>query len=128
MADEQKTIIVVDDNNANLVACKKVLKPYYAVYPVPSAAKMFELMEHVKPDLILLDVDMPDMNGYEAAGKLQQSDAFKDIPIIFLSGRDDSTSEMFGLNMGAKDYIHKPIVSELLLKRIEMQFSRNEQQ
>ena len=127
MAKEQKIIIVVDDNNANLVACKKILKPYYEVYPVPSAAKMFDLMKHVRPDLILLDVDMPDMNGYEAAGKLQQDDAFREIPIVFLSGRDDATSEMFGLNMGAKDYIHKPFNSELLLKRIEMQLPGNEQ-
>lgn len=127
MTTGQKTIIVVDDNNANLVACKKILKPYYEVYPVPSAAKMFDLMEHVKPDLILLDVDMPDMNGYEAAGKLKQNNAFKEIPIIFLSGRDDATSEMFGLNMGAKDYIHKPFVSEMLLKRIEIHLPRNGQ-
>lgn len=127
MTSGQKIIIVVDDNNANLVACKKILKPYYEVFPVPSAAKLFDLMEHVKPDLILLDVDMPDMNGYEAALKLQQNDTSRNIPIVFLSGRDDETSESFGLNMGAKDYIHKPFTSEILLQRIEKQLSRNEQ-
>jgi len=71
-------------------------------------------------------VEMPEMNGYEAALKLQQNDAYGKIPIIFLSGRDDTTSEMFGLNLGAKDYIHKPIAGEQLLERIQKQLSRNE--
>jgi len=119
----QKKIIVVDDNNPNLTACKNILKPHYEVFTVPSAAKMFDLLEHVMPDLILLDVDMPDVNGYEAAGKLKKSDQFKKILIIFQSGRVAPRSEIFGLNMGALDYIHKPFVSELLLKRIETHMS-----
>jgi len=123
MTGVQKKIIVVDDNNANLTACKKILKPYYEVYPAPSALKLFDLLEHVMPDLILLDVDMPDMNGYEVAGRMKKNDAFRGIPIIFLSGRVDPASEIFGLNMGALDYIHKPFVSELLLKRIETHLS-----
>ena len=120
MTKTQKTIFIVDDNNANLTAYKNILKPHYVVYPVPSAQKMFDLLGHVVPDMILLDVDMPDMNGYEAAGRLKKNDAFKQIPIVFLSSRVDATSETFGLNMGALDYIHKPIVRELLLRRLEM--------
>ena len=123
MNNEQKKIIIVDDNGANLTACRKILKPFYEVFPAPSAKKMFELLEHVMPDLVLLDVDMPDMNGYEAAGWLKKNDAFKGIPFIFLSGRIDPTSEIFGLNMGALDYIHKPFVSELLLRRIKTYLS-----
>ena len=120
MTDEQKKIILVDDNDANLTACKKILKPYYSVYPVPSAEKMFDLLEHVTPDLILLDVEMPDINGYDAARTLKNTEAFKKIPIIFLSARNDAISEMEGLNLGALDYIHKPFVSALLLRRLEM--------
>ena len=123
MTKVQKKIIVVDDNNANLTACKNVMKPFYEVYPVPSVKKMFELLEDVMPDLILLDADMPDVNGYEAAGRLKKDKAFEGIPIIFLSGRVDPKSEIFGLNMGALDYIHKPFVSELLLKRIQTHLS-----
>jgi len=123
MTKQQKKIIVVDDNNANLTACKNILKPYFEVFPVPTAEKMFELLEHIMPDLVLLDVDMPDVNGYEAAGRMKKNDKFKGIPIIFLSGRIDPKSEMFGLNMGALDYIHKPFVSELLLRRIEIHLS-----
>ena len=116
-------IFVVDDNNASLTACKKILKPHYEVYPIPSAEKMFETLGHVVPDLILLDVDMPDMNGYEAAGRLKKNEIYSEIPIIFLSGRIDPTSEMVGLNLGALDYIHKPFVSELLLRRIKTNMS-----
>ena len=121
---EQKVIIIVDDNDANLTACKKILKPFYIVYPAPSAAKMFDLLEHnIIPDLILLDVEMPDTNGYDAARLLKNIEAYKKIPIMFLTARNDAVSEMEGLNLGALDYIHKPFVSALLLKRIEMHLS-----
>jgi putative two-component system response regulator len=123
MTKKLKKIVVVDDNNANLTACKKILKPGYEVFPVSSAAKMFELLEKIKPDLILLDVDMEDVNGYEAAAKLKENASYSDIPFIFLSGRIDATSEMFGLNLGALDYIHKPFVSDLLIRRIETNLS-----
>ncbi|MCL2126629.1 MAG: response regulator [Treponema sp.] len=119
-----KIIIVVDDNDTNLVACKKILKPYYTVYPSPSAAKMFELLEHgIKPDLILLDVEMPDMDGYEAARILKSSKAYSGFPLMFLTARNDAAGEMEGLNLGALDYIHKPFVGALLLKRIENHLS-----
>ena len=120
---KERKIIVVDDNNTNLTACKEILKPYYEVYTVPSAVKMFDLLKHVMPDMILLDVDMPEMNGYEAAMALKKNDSFKEIPVIFLSGRIDPKSEMFGLSIGALDYIHKPFVSELLLRRIKTHLS-----
>jgi len=123
MGKEQKKIFVVDDNSANLTACKSILKRHYEVYPVLSAAKMFELLEHIMPDLILLDVDMPEINGYEAAGRLKKNSAYNEIPIIFISGRVDPQSEAFGLNMGAVDYIHKPFTSDLLLQRIETHLS-----
>ena len=126
MPRERKKIILVDDNNTNLVACKKILKPFYEIFPTPSAEKMFKLMEHVMPDLILLDVEMPEINGYEAARMLKAKENFKHIPIIFLSARDDPVSEQFGLNLGALDYIHKPVVSSELLSRIEEHLSKKE--
>jgi len=123
MANAQKIVFVVDDNNGNLIACKNILKPYYEVYTAKSAEKMFELLESIKPDLILLDVEMPDINGHDAARKLKSDGTYKDISIIFLSARSDSISEMEGFNLGALDYIHKPFFSNLLLRRIEMHFS-----
>ena len=123
MAIAQKNIFVVDDNDTNLVACKSVLKPFYVVYTIPSAAKMFDLLKHVKPDLILLDVEMPDMDGYEAARKLKNDDAFKNIPLIFLSGRVDPESEKEGLSLGALEFIQKPIVTNHLISRLEKHLS-----
>jgi len=121
--NEQKIIFVVDDNNGNLIACRNILKPYYEVYPAQSAEKMFELLEHIKPDLILLDVEMPDISGHEAVQKLKSNDNHKNIPIVFLSARNDSSSELEGFNLGALDYIHKPFLSHLLLRRIETHLS-----
>ena len=124
MANERKVIFVVDDNKGNLIACKNILQPYYEIYPAQSAEKMFELLEHnIIPDLILLDVEMPDISGHDAAQKLKSNDDYKNIPIIFLSARNDSTSEMEGFSLGALDYIHKPFLSHLLLRRIEMHLS-----
>jgi len=115
-----KIIFVVDDNDSNLAVCKQILKPYYVVYPVPSARKMFELRERVMPDMILLDVEMPEMNGYDALKSLKENARYKDMPVIFLTASNDAESEMEGLNLGALDYVHKPFVSTLLLRRIEL--------
>jgi signal transduction histidine kinase len=123
MTGDQKKIIAVDDNIENLTAIKNMLKDLYEVYPTPSASKMFSLLEHLRPDLILLDVEMPDMNGYEAAQKLKDSDKFREIPIIFLTSMDDAQSEIKGLSLGAVDYIHKPFVGPLILRRIETHLS-----
>jgi len=123
MTDDRKKIIAVDDNIENLTAIKNTLKDLYEVYPCPSALKMFSLLEHLRPDLILLDVEMPDMNGYEAAQKLKASDKFREIPIIFLTSMDDAQSEIKGLSLGAVDYIRKPFVGPLILRRIETHLS-----
>jgi two-component system, sensor histidine kinase and response regulator len=125
---EYKRIIVVDDNIENLTAIKNTLKEKYEVFPCPSAVNLFDLLEHIKPDLILLDVEMPDINGYEAASKLKNNEIFKDIPIMFLTSMNDAESEMTGLNLGAIDYIHKPFAAPLLLQRIKTHLSLIEHQ
>ena len=127
MAGDRKKIIVVDDNPENLNVLKNTMKELYMVYPCPSAAAMFELLEHVRPELILLDVEMPEMNGYEAIKKLKSGDK-KEIPVIFLTSMTDAESELEGLSYGAVDYIRKPFVTPLLLQRIRTQLSIQEQQ
>jgi signal transduction histidine kinase len=128
MTDNPKKIIVVDDNPENLTAIKSSLKGSYDVYPAIAVSTMFELMERFLPDLILLDVEMPDINGYEAARMLKNNEKFKEIPIIFLTSMNDTESEIKGLNLGAIDYIHKPFVTPLLLRRIKTHLSVMEQQ
>jgi CheY-like chemotaxis protein len=124
----QKKIIVVDDMSDNLSALRNILKEIYMVYPCPSAAKMFELLEHVSPDLILLDVIMPDMDGYEAIKKLKSTTQYNEIPVIFLTSINDTQSEIKGLELGAVDYIRKPFVTPLLLQRIKTHLAIMEQQ
>jgi putative two-component system response regulator len=117
--EKRQKIMLVDDNMANLVMGKNMLKDAYEVYSIPSAAKLFEIMEHVLPSLILLDVMMPEMDGYEAIKKLKADSRWEDIPVIFLTSMNDEDSELEGLSLGAIDYVGKPFSAPLLLKRIE---------
>ena len=117
----RKRIILVDDNLANLDQGRSLLKAFYEVYPAPSAEKLFEILEKIIPDLILLDVDMPEMNGYEAIRVLKADARFADIPVIFLTVKSDERSEQEGLDLGAVDYVIKPFSAPLLLKRIDNQ-------
>ena len=119
MATMRKKIIAVDDALTNLTALKNILKPLYETYTASSATKMFELLTKFKPDLILLDVEMPELNGYEATQFLKNNKDYKDIPIIFVTSKNDAESEIEGLELGAVDYIYKPYAAPLLLKRIE---------
>jgi two-component system, sensor histidine kinase and response regulator len=128
MAKNMKKIIVVDDNLEYLITIKNVLKASYDVYPTDSVSNMFDLLNRFLPDLILLDVAMQDVNGYEAARTLKNDDRFKAIPIIFLTSMDDPENEMEGLNLGAIDYIHKPFIAQLLVRRIMTHLSFMEQQ
>jgi putative two-component system response regulator len=110
----------VDDNPANLRIGKNVLSEKYRVATAPSAEKMFSLLENNSPAMILLDIDMPQMNGYEAIKILKSKPETKDIPVIFLNAKTESGDELEGLSLGAIDYITKPFQPPLLLKRIEV--------
>jgi putative two-component system response regulator len=112
-------IMLVDDDMSSLVMAKNMLKEHYEIYPLPSAAKLFETLEHVLPDMILLDIEMPGMNGYEAMRRLRGDACLADIPVIFVTARADEGSELEGLSLGAIDYVFKPFSAPLLVKRIE---------
>ena len=120
-ANMRHKIIFVDDNMANLTIGKNILKTFYEVYPAPSAAKLFEILENVLPDLVLLDIEMPEMNGYEAIKRMKADPRFSDIPVIFLTAKSDESSELEGFELGAADYVAKPFSGPLLLKRIDHQ-------
>jgi putative two-component system response regulator len=126
----KRTIVLVDDNISNLTTGKNVLKEHYDVFTVPSGEKLFILLDKIQPDLILLDIEMPDMNGYEVIKKLKTNPKTSELPVIFLTARDDPGNELEGLNMGAVDYISKPFSPPLLIKRIEnhllMEFQKNQ--
>ena len=114
-----KVIFVVDDKDINLSMAKEALKDQYRVMTLPSAAKMFALIEKVTPDLILLDIEMPEMDGFEALDVLKTSDTYSSIPVIFLTSMTDATVEAKGFQMGVIDFISKPFSAPVLLNRIK---------
>jgi len=116
---KRKTIYLVDDNITNLTMGRNVLAGHYNVATVDSGERMLKMLEKNIPDMILLDVEMPEMNGYDAIKIIKNKKETKDIPIIFLTAKNDSDSELEGLSLGAIDYITKPFSPPLLLKRIE---------
>ena len=127
MNDTRKTVIVVDDDLAILKSIKNSLVETYNVFTAPSAKKMFDLIACNKPELILMDNVMPEMNGEAALRELKANPATQDIPVIFLTGRNDSESELNCLTLGAIDYISKPCPPELLRKRLEIHMTMQEQ-
>jgi len=114
-----KTIFVVDDSDTNLTMAESALEDQYRVMTMPSAASMFSFLEKVIPDLILLDIEMPEMDGFEALAKLKTKDRFSEIPIMFLTGRTDADVEARGFEMGAVDFVTKPFSAPVLLNRIK---------
>ena len=98
---------------------KAILEKYYKVYALPSAERMFEFINHITPTLILLDIEMPGMNGYDAITILKGNKHYAEIPVIFVTSRSSESDEYKGLSHGAIDYITKPFSEALLLQRIE---------
>ena len=119
-SEDAKLVMLVDDSGTNLMAGKAALSENYKVLTAGSAAIMLETLEWSKPELILLDVDMPEMNGFEAIKILKGRPETRDIPVIFLTAMNDGISELEGLELGAVDYVAKPFSPPLLLKRIEL--------
>jgi len=114
-----KTIFVVDDSDTNLSIVEDALEKKYQVMTLPSAEKMFTLLEKITPDLILLDIEMPDINGFEALLCLKANPLHSDIPVIFLTGYTDSAVEAHGFELGVVDFISKPFSTPVLLNRIK---------
>ncbi len=120
---DKKKIIIVDDNATSLKICTVILQPHYAVMPVLSAAKMFEVLRAATPDLIILDIEMPEINGFEALRQLKADAASVHIPVAFLTSHVDYDSEKRGRDMGVIDYFRKPVSQQALLRRVSAIFS-----
>jgi putative two-component system response regulator len=114
-----KTVFVVDDSDTNLSMAEAVLEDYYRIMTMPSASKMFTFLEKVIPDLILLDIEMPEMDGFGALERLKTASEWSEIPVIFLTGRNDAEVEARGFEMGAVDFITKPFSAPVLINRIK---------
>ncbi len=123
MGSIRRKIVYVDDVNFSLVSVKNRLKEHYEFYLAQSVDRLFEILEYFKPDLILLDINMPGMNGYEAIKKLKADSRYADIPVIFLTGRSDRESVVEGISLGATDYVSRPFSDAVLIERIERVFN-----
>jgi putative two-component system response regulator len=119
--------MIVDDDITNLKFAKNILSDIYDVFTVPSAKKMFELLDTRQPSLIILDINMPDTDGIEALKLLKRNASTSDIPVIFVTARNDPESEAAGLSLGAVDYITKPFEPHALLKRVEIHLTMESQ-
>ena len=113
------TILVVDDASANLALIASLLHTIYTVKAVNHGAKALKLVADEPPDLILLDIMMPDMDGYEVCRRLKADPFSNHIPIIFLTSKNDVESEQIGMDLGAVDYVSRPISPPVLLSRVK---------
>lgn len=119
----KKIILMVDDVKLNHEAARVVLEDTYELYEALSAAEAFDILEKVIPDLILLDIVMPVMDGYGMLKLLKKNPKFKNIPVIFLTADTRPETEVEGFNQGIVDYITKPFVPIVMKKRIETQIA-----
>jgi sigma-B regulation protein RsbU (phosphoserine phosphatase) len=118
-AEEKKLVLVVDDAPANLQVMHSILKDDFKIRVATSGAKALDLVKaKPQPDLILLDVMMPEMDGYELCGILKATPEARNIPVIFLTGKTEADDETKGFEVGAVDYIHKPFSPAVVKARV----------
>ena len=112
-------ILVADDEPVNLALIKRHLEwEHYLIHTAEDGRAAVELARGLRPDLIILDVMMPVMDGLQACRLIKEDEATRDIPVIFLSALDDTATKVSGLSLGANDYISKPFRVEELLARV----------
>ena len=111
-------ILILDDDRVNIVLAKKFLSSEYEPVPFTSPFEALEYLQENKVDLVLLDIQMPEMDGFQVIDKLRANDVTKDIPVIFLTADRSESTEEACFKRGAVDYISKPFVPEIMLQRI----------
>ena len=114
-----KHILVVDDNKVNLIFAKQSLGSHYNLTLVTSGAQALHFLSKKIPDLILLDLLMPEMNGIETYKKIKEQENLKNIPIIFLTANTDTSAQQECLELGAADFILKPFNPKEMIESIE---------
>ncbi len=116
---EQPRILIVDDTPANIKILNDLLRDTYRVSVATNGADALELISNEPPDLILLDIMMPEMDGYEVCQRLKDNESTRDIPVIFVTAMGEVEDETRGLELGVVDYITKPISPPIVLARIK---------
>jgi Response regulator containing a CheY-like receiver domain and an HD-GYP domain len=122
MSDERQLLLIVDDSPDEIALLEEILKTEYRVVSVTSGEEALKITHTgILPDLILLDIMMPDMDGYETCRRLRHDSRTGDIPIIFLTAKTGPINEKTGLDLGAEDYITKPPSPSIVRARIRTQ-------
>ena len=111
-------VLAIDDTPENLDIVKAILTPEYKVKVATNGALALKIVNSQPPDIILLDVMMPEMDGYEVCRRLKSDPSTAEIPIIFLTTQDQTADEAEGFSLGAADYIHKPVNPQILKARV----------
>ena len=120
MAEEQEKILVVDDERLNINVLVDLLKPDYKMMAAKSGEQALKAVQVANPpDLILLDIMMPEMDGYEVCRRLKADEATRDIPVIFITAMGETSDETKGLEVGAVDYLTKPISPPIVQARVK---------
>ena len=116
------SVLIVDDSSANLALLGSLLHKIYTVKAVNHGTKAMQAANDDPPDLILLDIMMPDISGYEVCRQLKANPHTRHIPVIFLTSKTEVESEEIGMSLGAVDYITRPINPDILLSRVRAHF------
>jgi len=119
--EKKNNILIVDDDTANLMELTSILQSDYKLYAVSDGISALEKAKESLPDLILLDIIMPGMNGFEVISELKKDENTKSIPVVFISGLSEEGNESEGLAKGAVDYIRKPFNAEVVKLRVSQQ-------
>ncbi len=117
--EKQARILIVDDEKVNITALRDTLKLEYMVQVAKNGLQALEIAEETLPDLILLDIVMPEMDGYEVCKRLKSNVNTLDIPIIFTTSKSEYEDELYGLQLGAVDYITKPLNPGIVKARVK---------
>jgi len=118
---DRNRLLVVDDDNSNLMELTHILQAEYKIYTAKDGISALERAQKSLPDLILLDIIMPDMNGFDVLAELKMNELTKEIPVIFITGINDASNESEGLSVGAVDYIRKPFDPMVVQLRVRHQ-------
>jgi len=128
MNNTKETIVIVDDVPQNLALLNGILKPLYRIKATTNGETALKIITMEKPSLILLDIMMPDMDGYEVCRCIKENPDTRNIPIIFVTAKVEMNDEAFGLSLGAVDYIHKPINTAILKARVKTHIALKNQE
>ena len=127
METKKNSLLIVDDEKSNILILRQILGQEYTIYAAKNGADAIEVANERLPDVILLDIIMPGMNGYEGLTTLKSTNETQSIPVIFISALNDPKDEEKGLILGAADYIAKPFSPATVKLRVQNQIKILEQ-